>query len=321
MACAVHVSGNRVHMDWDGAGAEVRIREDGRAGLVIGEGDIGQGANTVLALIAAEELGFRLGDIELSAADTDSTPLGFGARASRLTFIAGNAVRSAAGKAREEILGLAAFRLEVAREDLRIDNGRISVVGSGEKGLSVEELIRDSVCRPGWEPIVTRATYDPPSVMADETRYGNIAGAYTFTAQAAEVEVDIETGRIEVLRLIAADDIGRALNPLTAEGQVEGAVIQGLGLALYERMIYEGGEVVNGSFADYPLPRAEGSPPIQTVLVETNDPYGPFGGKGGSETPIDPTAAAIANAVYDATGVRMTSLPVTAEKLLTALKK
>ncbi len=321
MACAVHVSGNRVHMDWDGAGAEVRIREDGRAGLVIGEGDIGQGANTVLALIAAEELGFRLEDIELSAADTDITPLGFGARASRLTFIAGNAVRSAAGKAREEILGLAASRLEAAREDLRIEDGRISVVGSGEKGLSVGELIRDSVCRPGWAPIVARATYDPPSVMADETRYGNIAGAYTFTAQTAEVEVDVETGRIEVLRLIAADDIGRALNPLTAEGQVEGAVIQGLGLALYERMIYEGGDVVNGSFADYPLPRAEGAPPIQTILVETNDPYGPFGGKGGSETPIDPTAAAIANAVYNATGVRMTSLPVTAEKLLTALKK
>ena len=117
------------------------------------------------------------------------------------------------------------------------------------------------------------------------------------------------------------EQMKEAARRLTAEGQVEGAVIQGLGLALYERMIYEGGDVVNGSFADYPLPRAEGAPPIQTILVETNDPYGPFGGKGGSETPIDPTAAAIANAVYNATGVRMTSLPVTAEKLLTALKK
>jgi CO/xanthine dehydrogenase Mo-binding subunit len=288
--------------------------------LVIGEGDLGQGANTVLGLIAAEELGFHLEDVELSAADTDTTPLGFGARASRLTFIAGNAVRAAAKKAKDEILKLAAARLEVSLEDLRIGNGRISVVGSEEKGISVHELIRGSVCTPGWEPIVSRATYDPPSVMADETRYGNVAGAYTFTAQVAEVEVDPETGRIEVLQLVAADDIGRALNPLTAEGQVEGAVIQGMGLALFERMIYDGGEVVNGNFADYPLPKAEGSPRVETVLVETDDPYGPFGGKGGSETPIDPTAASIANAVYDATGVRMTSLPITAEKLQKALK-
>ena len=167
---------------------------------------------------------------------------------------------------------------------------------------------------------VARATYDPPSVMADETRYGNIAGAYTFTAQAAEVEVDVETGRIEVLRLIAADDIGRALNPLTAEGQVEGAVIQGLGLALFERMIYEAGEVVNGSLADYPLPKAEGSPRVQTILVETNDPYGPFGAKGVGEAPIIPTAAAVANAVYDAVGVRITELPITPEKLLKAIR-
>jgi CO/xanthine dehydrogenase Mo-binding subunit len=320
MACAVHVSGNRVHMDWDGANAEIRIREDGRASLVIGEGDIGQGANTVLALIAAEELGFSLEDVELSPADTDSTPLGFGARASRLTFIAGNAVREAAKKAKNKILHLAAIQLEAPRDDLQIDNGWISVVGSKEKGISVHDLVKGSVCRPGWEPIVTQATYDPPSVMADKTRYGNVAGAYTFTAQVAEVEVDCETGRVEVLRLIAADDIGRALNPLTAEGQVEGAVIQGLGLALSEGMIFDGGEVVNGNFADYPLPKAEGSPLVETYLVETNDPYGPFGGKGGSETPIDPTAAAIANAVYDATGVRMTSLPITAEKLLKALK-
>ncbi len=320
IACAIHVSGNRVHMDWDGANAEVRIREDGRAFVVIGEGDIGQGANTVLALIAAEELGFHLEDVELSPADTDSTPLGLGARASRLTFIAGNAVRRAAKQAKEEILNLAASRLEAAREDLRVRDGRVSVAGSEEKSVSVQELVKDSICRPGWEPIVARATYDPPSVMADETRYGNVAGAYTFTAQVADVEVDLETGRVEVQRLVAADDIGRALNPLTAEGQVEGAVIQGLGLALFERMIYDGGEIVNGSFADYPLPKAEGSPKVDTVLVETDDPYGPFGGKGGSETPIDPTAASIANAVYDATGVRMTSLPITAEKLLKALK-
>lgn len=321
MACAIHVSGNRSHGDWDGANAEIRIHGDGRAILVIGEGEIGQGANTVLALIAAEELGLPLSHISLSPADTELTPLGYGARASRLTFIAGNAVRQAAGIAKKEILHLASAEFEVAAEDLEIRDGWISVVGNREKAISVEDLVKSSTCRPGWQPIVSRATFDSPSTIPDETRYGNVSGAYTFSAQVAEVEVDKETGVVEVLRLVAADDIGKALNPLTAEGQVEGAVIQGLGWALFERIIFDGGEVVNGNLADYPLPRAKGSPKVETVLVETNDPRGPFGGKGGSETPIDPTAAAIANAIYDATGVRMTSLPLSSEKILKTLIK
>ena len=319
-ACAIHVSGNRSAGNWDGANAEVRVHEDGRATLVIGEGDIGQGANTVLALIAAEAMGLPLEHIRLSPADTDLTPVGLGARASRLTFIAGNAVRRAAEKAKTELLAMASDRLEVAPEDLDIRDGRVSAAGSGDRGITVEDLMGDPDCRPGERPIVVRATFDSPSSEPDETRYGNVSGAYTFTAQAAVVEVDRETGQVDVLRLIAADDIGKALNPLTAEGQVEGAVIQGMGWALFERMIHDGGEIVNGNLADYPLPRAEGSPRVETILVETNDPIGPFGGKGGSETPIDPTAAAIANAVYNAIGIRITSLPITAEKVLKALR-
>ncbi len=320
IACAVHVSGNRSHGDWDGANAEIRIREDGRAHLVIGEGEIGQGANTVLAMIAAEAIGLPLDHIDLSPADTDLTPLGYGARASRLTFVAGNAVLRAAEKVKTEIVNLAADVLEASPEDLEIRDGKVSVSGSGEKAVTVETLIKDSLFRPGWEPIVASATYDPPSAIPDESRYGNVSGAYTFTAQIAEVEVDTETGCVEVLRLVAADDIGRPINPLTAEGQVEGGVIQGMGWALFERIIFDGGEVINGSLGDYLLPKAEGSPRVETVLVETDDPVGPFGGKGGSETPIDPTAAAIANAVYRATGARMTTLPITSEKMLGALR-
>ena len=265
-------------------------------------------------------MGLPLEHIRLSPADTDLTPVGLGARASRLTFIAGNAVLRAAEKAKTELLAMASERLEIAPEDLDIRDGRISAAGSGDRGITVEELMGDPDCRPGERPIVVRATFDAPSSEPDETRYGNVSGAYTFTAQAAVVEVDRETGQVDVLRLIAADDIGKALNPLTAEGQVEGAVIQGMGWALFERMIHDGGEIVNGNLADYSLPRAEGSPRVETVLVETNDPIGPFGGKGGSETPIDPTAAAIAGAVYNAIGVRITTLPITAEKVLKALR-
>lgn len=320
IACAVHVSGNRSHGDWDGANAEIRIREDGRAHLVIGEGEIGQGANTVLAMIAAEAIGLPLDHIDLSSADTDLTPLGYGARASRLTFVVGNAVLRAAEKVKTEIVNLAADVLEASPEDLEIRDGKVSVSGSGDKAITVETLIKDSIFRPGWEPIVASATYDPPSSIPDDSRYGNVSGAYTFTAQIAEIEVDTETGCVEVLRLVAADDIGRPINPLTAEGQVEGGVIQGMGWALFERVIFDGGKVINGSLGDYLLPKAEGSPGVETVLVETDDPVGPFGGKGGSETPIDPTAAAIANAVYRATGVRMTTLPITSEKMLRVLR-
>ena len=168
---------------------------------------------------------------------------------------------------------------------------------------------------------MARGSYDPPTTMFDEKFYGNVAPAYSFVTVAAEVEVDTETGQVEVLRIVAADDVGRALNPLTVEGQLHGQISQALGYALFERMVLEGGQVVNGSFADYTLPKAEGMPKIESILVETIDPNGPFGAKGASECAVSPPAPAVANAIYHATGVRMTTLPITPEKLLAALRE
>jgi CO/xanthine dehydrogenase Mo-binding subunit len=157
--------------------------------------------------------------------------------------------------------------------------------------------------------------------MADkQTFYGNVAPAYSFAAQAVEVLVDTETGQVRVLDVVAADDVGRALNPLAVDGQIHGAVAQGLGYALFEGLAMEGGRLLNGNLADYTLPTAEATPRVRTILVETNDPNGPYGAKGASETPILPTAGAVANAVYNAVGVRITSLPITPEKVLRALK-
>jgi CO/xanthine dehydrogenase Mo-binding subunit len=177
------------------------------------------------------------------------------------------------------------------------------------------------IFRRNGEGIFTRATYDAPTVMADkQTFYGNVAPAYSFAAQAVEVEVDTETGQVRVVDLVAADDVGRALNPLAVEGQIHGAVTQGLGFALFEGLAMEGGRLVNGNLADYTLPTAEAGPRMRTILVETMDPNGPYGAKGASETPITPTAGAIANAIYHAVGARITSLPITPEKVLRALK-
>lgn len=322
IANAIHVSGNRHYTNWDGASATVKMNQDGRVNLIIGEGDIGQGASTVLTLICAEEMGLRLRDIEVSKPDTDLTPMCMGAFASRLTIVAGNAVKKAAAEAKKKLLEAAGEMMEADPADLEIRDARVFVRGAPDRGLSVAEVCKDGLFRQGGEPIAVSASVDNPTEMADPvTRYGNPSPGYTFCSQAAEVEVDTETGQVKVLGFWVADDVGRTLNPLTAEGQIQGAVMQGMGYAMYENWVVDAGQVVNGNFADYTLPKAECLPQrVESALIESIEPNGPFGAKGASETAIDPVAAAIGNAIYDAVGVRLTSLPFTPEKVLAALR-
>ncbi|MEE8109457.1 MAG: xanthine dehydrogenase family protein molybdopterin-binding subunit [bacterium] len=321
MANAIHVSGNRHYTNWDGASTTVKMNEDGRVNLIIGEGEIGQGASTVLSLICAEEMGLRLHDIEISQPDTDLTPMCMGSFASRLTLVAGNAVKKAAAEARKKLLEAAGELMEADPSDLEVREGTVSVKGAPERNMSVADVCKDGLFRQGGEPISVSASVDNPTEMADETRYGNVSPGYTFCSQAAEVEVDTETGQVEVVGFWVADDVGRTLNPLTAEGQIQGAVIQGMGFAMYEDWIVDAGQVVNGNFADYTLPKAECLPRnVECALIETIEPNGPYGAKGASETAIDPVAAAIGNAIYDATGLRITSLPFTPQKVLAALR-
>jgi CO/xanthine dehydrogenase Mo-binding subunit len=321
VGCALHVSGARQVADWDGSTMIIKFNPDGRAVIICGEGDIGQGGTTVLTQIAAEILGLPPEHITVSTADTDVTPFVWGPVASRLTFIAGNALIQAAQAARKQILDIAGKLLEAAPEDLTIAGGIVHVVGSPTRHVTVGQACSAHLFRRQGDAVFARATYDAPTVVADKkTFFGNVSAAYSFAVQGVEVEVDTETGAIHLVDLVAVDDVGRPLNPMAVEGQIAGAIAQGVGYAMYEELVRDHGRLLNGNLADYTVPTAASLVSPRTILVDSVEPNGPFGAKGGSEAPISPTAGAIANAVYDAVGVRITSLPVTPEKVLRGLR-
>ncbi|QQX88863.1 xanthine dehydrogenase family protein molybdopterin-binding subunit [Cupriavidus necator] len=321
IAAAMHVSGNRTLGNWDGSTILLKVNEDGRAMLQTSECDMGQGANTMLSQICAQELGIPLSHVTVMAPDTDTAPFCLGSLASRVTIIAGNAVLRAAREARQKLLALAAEKLGVDAEQLEIADGRIAVPGQPDKPATLAEIARLHIFRHGGEGIHVRATYDAPTVMHDADYYGNVAPAHSFAAQAVEVEVDTSTGQVTVIDSFVADDCGKAINPLAVHGQTHGATVQAIGWTLYENLQYEDGRLMNGNFADYTMPTADAVPMLRTDVVESNDPNGPYGAKGASETAILPGAAAIANAVFDAVGVRIQSLPITPEKVLAGLRE
>jgi CO/xanthine dehydrogenase Mo-binding subunit len=322
LSAATHVSGNRHYGNLDGSTALVKVNEDGRVNLISGEGEIGQGAMTVMAQCVAEELGLQLEDVAVAQADTDTTPFAIGGYASRVTIIAGNAARLAAIDAKRQLLEVAAEILETHPDELETAGGDIFVKGVPSRKVSMGEVAKHRLFRKGGGTIIGNGEYDAPTEMYDpETHYGNIAPGYEYAVQIAEVEVDTETGAVRVLRLVATDDAGRVINPLTAEGQVQGGVVMGLGMVLTENMKSDRGTLLNGSFSDYILQKAESVPPIDSRLIETSEPNGPYGAKGVSESCIDPVPAAIANAIYDAVGLRFTELPITSEMILSALRR
>lgn len=318
----IHVTANRQIADWDGSTVFLKVNFDGRVILTTGESDIGQGSNTVMAQICAEALGVPINHVTVNMPDTDTAPLSFGSVASRVTILAGNAIVRASREAREKLLSVAAETLNVSAEHLTIEEGFICRVGDSGRVMPLADAARMAMFRAGGEGIFIKATYDPPTTMADkETYYGNVAPAYSFAAMAAEVEVDTETGQVLLLDSFVADDCGRALNPRAVEGQVHGATVQGIGWALYEQFEFQDGRLVNGNFADYTMATADATPALRATIVESMEPNGPYGAKGASETAIVPIAGAIANAVYDAVGIRINSLPITPQKVLTALRE
>lgn len=316
-----HVCGNRSFFPlFDGATAYVRIDEGGKVRVITGEVEVGQGLLTAYATIVAEELRIPLQEITVEAPDTDFAPFGLGTWGDRGTFIGGGAVKLAASDARKQIFETAAEMLEAHPSDLDCREGRIFVKGAPQKNIPFSEVAAHAVYTHGGSPILGKGTFIPNSELADPTRYGNISGAYAFGAQAAEVEVDEKTGEVRLVRVVAAHDVGRALNRTTTEGQIEGATVQGMGYALFEELEFENGVMLNPSFLNYRVPTALDVPPITSLLVETIDPAGPFGAKGVAEPAMTPTAPAIANAIYDAIRVRIKSLPMTPEKVLKSLR-
>ena len=320
MGAAMHVSGNRTIGNWDGSSVMLKINEDGRVVVHSGEADAGQGAMTMLAQVVAHGLDIPLAHVHVAIPDTDVSPWCIGALASRVTIAGGNAAIVAVGLARDTLFALAAETLKATVDQLQLAAGVVSVRGDASRKFTLAELARMHIWRHGGEGIQVVGSWDSKTVMHDDKVYGNIAPAYSFAAQAVEVEVDTETGQVTVVNSFVSDDCGKAFNPQAVHGQSNGAAAQAIGWTLYEHMQLEGGRLMNGNFADYTMPTADALPMLQSGIVESSDPNGPHGAKGASETAILPGAPAIANAVFDAVGVRITDLPITPEKVLAALR-
>ncbi|MCJ7595634.1 MAG: xanthine dehydrogenase family protein molybdopterin-binding subunit [Desulfobacterales bacterium] len=308
-------------MAHDATAAVIKVFEDGTVTLFTGATDIGQGSNTTLAQIVAEVLGIEIEEISVVSGDTETTPFDFGTYSSRVTYISGNAVKAAAEDVTKQLFAYVAEDLEADVSDLVARGGRIYVKGSPSRGMSFRDGVRGCLYAKEFH-ILGKGLYTTPTVMVNQETYeGHSSPAYEFGADIAEVEVDRETGQVRILRIAGAHDCGQAINPMHAEGQLEGSAFQGLGQSLYEELILENGQVMNPSFLEYKVPTALDMPEIRTELVEEPDPGGPFGAKGMSEGSIIAVSPAIANAVYHAVGVRCKELPITPEKVLQALKE
>jgi len=304
--------------------AIVRINEDGTICLHVGTVDIGQGSNTILCQICAEELGVDVKDIVIISGDTYSTPYTWATSASRLTYTGGNAVKRAALDAKKQLLELAADVLAVDKEVLEVGNKRVFVKTNPERSLTFQELGAIS-CWVKGGPIIGKDSFMVEEPAFDRSGFQGFPfgtmTAYIFAAQSAEVEVDLETGQVQVIRGAAAHDVGRAINPQNVEGQIEGGYVQGLGYALTEETVFDRGKVVNPSFADYKIFTAADVPELRAIIVECLDETGPFGAKGVGEPGLVGVAPAVANAIFDAIGVRITELPITPEKLLKKIRE
>jgi putative selenate reductase molybdopterin-binding subunit len=291
----------------DMGSASIKINDDGSFNLLVGATDLGTGSDTVLAQIAAEVLGVPLEDVVIYSSDTDMTPFDTGAYASSTTYISGTAVKKAAEQAADQIRERAALMLgREAWQDIRLA-GRQAIAPDG-RSVSLERIALHSLHQDQQRQIMASASFvsmeSPPP----------------FAGQFAEVEVDVETGQVTVTKLVMAVDAGVPINPITASGQVEGGMTQALGYGHVEEMAYdEGGRLLNDRFGPYHIYRADEMPRLKAILVQTNEPSGPFGAKAIAEIPKDGVAPALANAVFDATGVRIRRIPLTPQRVYRAL--
>jgi len=303
----------------DKAGAEIEVYSDGRAEIRTSSAELGQGLPGVLAAITAEELGLPFAQVSVLLSDTDRTPNGGPTTASRQTFVSGNAARHASIQMRQMLAQVAAERLDAPPEQIAFVNGQVCVRrnGQAEPCATFAEVVR-------WaqeEGRPTRLTfeYEAPKTQPLGTG-GDMHVAFSFAAQAALVQVDTETGEVQVLKIVAAHDIGRAINPLSLEGQIEGGIVMGLGNALTEEYIVENGVPYTQWFSRYKMPSIRHTPEIVSFIVEDPVATGPYGAKGVGELASIPTTPAITNAIYNAIGVRVYSLPVDQDWLLREIK-
>lgn len=323
-AVGTHFTSGKFHPETnaDFCGATVKVNEDGSVNVLAGVVEMGTGCATTLSQVAAEEFGIDVGRVEITLSDSEATPPDMGTFGSRATTLGGLAVRRACQAVKRQLADEAARLWGVGPDAVQFGDGRVGVAGDPDKVYELGELVNAILFRDGGGThVMASAHFDAPCALPDpETGVGDFAMSYSFGTHAAEVEVDPDTGRVTILKLVAATDCGNLINPKGAEAQVEGGVMQGIGYALYEDMRFPDGQPLNNRFGTYKIPTVMTVPPIETLWVETGDPRGLHGSKGLAEMGMVPTAAALANAVYDAIGVRVTELPITPEKILAALK-
>lgn len=321
LACMIHVSGNRGGDKFDGSSAMIRIHEDGEVFVFSGEADMGQGAKTVFAQIAAETLGIPIVGITVMPLDTDVSPFGMGTYSSRVTTVGGKAVLLACEKVRDQILALSAEMSRRQIDTLYIENGFIKCRRDPSVLMTLKEVAAKAIRSRAGIPLTAYVTYDPPTEGADKDFYGDYSSAYTYGAHGVEVEVDTVTGKVKVVRVVAVHDVGKVINELGLQGQITGGVAQGIGWCLYENMQFKNGIPASSGLHGYTFMTIKDMPEIDGIAIETDDPIGPFGAKGVGEPTLIPTAPAIANAIEDACGVRIRSLPITPEKMYWALHR
>ncbi|MDT3697786.1 MAG: 4-hydroxybenzoyl-CoA reductase subunit alpha [Thermincola sp.] len=304
------------------ASAMIKLHEDGTAAtLYTGAVDIGQGSDTVLCQMAAEAMGFVYEQMKIVAADTLTTPHDFGAYASRQTLMSGAAVKQAGEEVKAQLLQMAAEMLERDVEDLDVKYAQIFSKTDPSITLPFTDAARTFFVRKG--PLVGRGSYAPPKLGG--TFKGAAVGtspAYSFCAQASEVEIDHETGQVDVLDVWDCHDCGMVINPGLLHAQVHGALFMGVGESIWEQVLFDDkGKIVNANLAEYRLPTALDMPKVHSALIDSYDEAGPWGVKEVGEGSTNPTMGCFANAIYDAMGVRVNSLPLTPEKVWRALKE
>ena len=296
------------------SGVQIQIDRSGRVTVFSGGSEIGQGCDSVVAYIAAEELGVPVDHVRVCRGDTDLTPVDLGAYSSRVTFMLGNACIAAATQLRDQVREAVAEAWEVSLEAVSLREGWAFEAVGGQR-MPIAEAFHLAEAKHGT--LGATGSYNTPKNVHGEYRGGTIGAspAYSFTAHAAEVEVDVDTGFVEVKNIWVAHDCGKALNPVLVEGQMEGSAYMGFAEALMEEQIFKDADHGRAglhnapSLLDYRIPTSLDTPALESFIIESNDPEGPYGAKEAGEGPLHPSIPAIANAIYDAIGVRMDRLP------------
>ena len=320
IAASLHNAGGaKIHKS-DGCGTMLKMDDYARVTVITGASEIGQGSDTVIAQLVAEELGVPMRDITIINNDSATRPWDVGVHASRTTFVAGNSAKRAARKARDRILRAAASRSNVAAEKLDLRSGHVVQAEDGVVIMPLDRLLRQMhFAGEESELVMETDYYEPPSEPEDENHVGDMSAAYSHAAHVAEIVVDTRLGTITVEKVWSVQDVGRVINPVGLEGQIEGGIAMGLGYALSEELKIVEGRVLNPSFRDYHVMTAPEMPEFDLTFLETDDVEGPAGAKGIAELPTIVIAPAIGNALYNATGARIFDPPMTPEKVARAI--